>query len=285
MEVLSDILRTLRIEGSVYFCDLLEAPWTKEFSDDESASFHLIRRGNCYAEIDGQTEQLGPGDLIFLGPGIKHRLFKKRDSDSALQSVDSTLLLCGYCKFNTDRKTPLLDVFPNTVIIRQEEIAQHPWLKSTFEQLSSEFMSQSPGSELIVNRLTEIVLIELVRINFGNDSSNSFLQALHDKSISMALRLIHGDIKQNWTLEILSERVALSRAAFAKRFKQLVGQPMFQYLTGLRMQKASELLHDTKLPVVEIAEQVGYESDLAFVRVFKKFYDVTPTKFRAQQKS
>lgn len=283
MEVLSDILRSLRIEGSVYFCDLLEAPWSKEFSEAESASFHLVKRGLCYAEIGERTEQLGPGDLIFLGPGVEHRLFNKRDSDEDLQSVDSTLLLCGYCKFITDRKTPLLDVFPETVIIRQEEIVQHPWLKSTFEQLSSEFMSQSPGSELIVNRLTEIVLIELVRINFGSDSNNTFLQALHDKSISSALRLIHGDIKQSWTLDVLADRVALSRAAFAKRFKQLVGQPMFQYLTGLRMQKASELLLDTKLPVVEIAEQVGYESDLAFVRVFKKFYEVTPTKYRAQR--
>ena len=184
MEVLSDILRTMRVTGSVYFCDHLDPPWTKTFTDTTSAGFHLIRRGGCWVVSGDIVEYLGPGDLIFLGPGVDHVLASHGPDQALSEHAPRTLLLCGYCEFDEDSVTPLLQIFPRLTIIRVEELMRHPWLKGTFDQIGGEYMSHGPGSELVVNKLTEVVLIELIRINFGRDTDNPFLLALNDKAIS-----------------------------------------------------------------------------------------------------
>ena len=282
MEVLSDILRAMRVEGSVYFCDHLEAPWQKAWTDTTSAGFHMIREGACHVIVGDRNDVLRQGDLVFLGQGVDHELTSNLPGQGPLPGSERTLLLCGYCNFVDDTATPLLDVIPDFAIVRHEELIRHPWLRSTFDQLSTEYMAQGPGAELIVNRLTEVVLIELIRINFGREEHAAFLQALNDKPVSHALRLLHQAPDKSWTLENLAGSVGLSRAAFARRFKSLVGQPMFEYLTSLRMQRAKGLLRDTSLPVYEIANRAGYESDLAFTRTFKKQTGQTPRQYRLQ---
>ncbi len=132
------------------------------------------------------------------------------------------------------------------------------------------------------NNGAEVVLVELIRINFGCKDQSRFVTALSDKRIARALQQIHSNPHMAWTLEKMSEEVGMSRAAFARRFKELVGQPMFEYLTRLLIQRAGELLRETKLPLYEIASRVGYESDLAFTRTFKKHAGTTPTRFRKQ---
>ncbi|NGN98842.1 AraC family transcriptional regulator [Grimontia sp. S25] len=282
MEVMSDILRAIRVVGSVYFCSQVEAPWTKTFQDLDYASFHMIRRGACWANIDGQIEKLEAGDLIFLGPGQNHELSSLSPVNGKPDLNDTTLLLCGSFSFSRAATTPLMDVFPRMTIVRDKDFANHPWLRSTFDQLSAEYMSQGPGSELIVNKLTEIILVELIRINFGREQSSPFLDALNDKRISRALQLLHDNPELSWTLESVASQIGMSRAAFANRFSSLVGQPMFGYLTNLRMQKAQELLRESLLPIYEVAEQVGYESERAFTLTFKKYSGTTPKRFRAQ---
>ena len=282
MDVLSDILRSMRVHGSVYFCDRLQAPWTMDFKDTKSASFHLVRRGECWISSGDWLECMGPGDLVFIEPGRDHVLASQPPGQAPPASEAQTLLLCGYCDFQQETATPLLDVFPSLTIVREEELLKHPWLKSTLDQLSAEYMSQQPGAELVVNKLTEVVLVELIRINFGRGEQSQFILALSDKRIAKALQHLHNDLHLTWTLEKMAEAVGMSRAAFAKRFKELVGQAMFEYLTALRVQHAKELLQETKLPVYEIAGRVGYESDLAFTKTFKKYVGTTPTRYRKQ---
>ncbi len=282
MEVLSDILRSMRVEGSVYFCEHLQAPWSMDFEDTTSASFHLVRRGECWVMSGERTECLGPGDLVFIEPGRDHVLASHPPKQDPPPRETRTLLLCGYCSFAEETGTPLRDIFPSLTSVREEEILKHPWLKSTLDQLSTEYMSQQPGAELVVNKLTEVVLVELIRINFGRDDKSRFIRALSDKQISRALQHLHNKPHIGWTLEKIAGNVGMSRAAFAKRFKELVGQPMFEYLTVLRVQRAKELLQETKLPLYEVASRVGYESDLAFTKTFKKRTGTTPTRFRKQ---
>lgn len=282
MEVLSDILRSMRVQGSVYFCDHLDAPWTMEFRDTSSASFHLVRRGECWVIAEDLTECLGPGDLVFIEPGRDHVLASHPPDRQPPPAGTQTLLLCGYCDFAEETLTPLLDVFPSLTVVREEEFLKHPWLKSTLDQLSKEYLTQHPGSELVVNKLTEVVLVELIRINFGRSEQSPFISALSDKRISKALHQLHNNPHVTWTLDKMAERIGMSRAAFAKRFKELVGQPMFEYLTMLRIQRAKELLRESNLPLYEVASRVGYESDLAFTKTFKKHTGTTPTRYRKQ---
>ena len=279
MEVLSDILRSKHVKGSVYFCDRLEAPWELDFNETTSASFHMVRRGECWVSAGDTLEQMGPGDLVFIEPGRDHRLTSHAPGQQPASGA-CTVLLCGYCEFREDLHTPLAAVFPDLTIVRDEEIHRHPWLRATLDQLSAEFTSQQPGAELVIDKLTEIVVVELIRINFGRAADSPFVKALSDKQISKALHFLHDELGSSWTLESLAGKIGMSRAAFAKRFKELVGQPMFEYLTGLRMQRARELLQETRLPLYEVAARVGYESDLAFTKTFKKHVGTTPTRYR-----
>ena len=283
MEVLSDILRSMRAEGSVYFCDQLKAPWSMDFKDMTRASFHLVRRGECWVEAGDQTERLGPGDLIFIESGRDHVLASHPAAVETPEPGAVTLLLCGYCEFSEGTLTPLLDALPSLIIVREEEFLKHPWLKSTLDQLSAEYLAQQPGADLVVNKLTEIVLVELIRINFGRGHESRFIAALSDKRISKALQLLHANPEFAWTLDKLAENVGISRAAFAKRFKELVGHPMFEYLTMLRIQRAKELLRETTMPLYEVANRVGYESDLSFAKTFKKYTETTPTRYRKRR--
>ena len=280
MEVLSDILRSMRVKGSVYFCDQLEAPWEMDFNAPESAGFHLVRRGECWIDSGDIQERLGPGDLVFITAGRDHSLASHPAGSEPPPVGSQTLLLCGYCDFADDTVTPLMGVFPSLTIVREEEFLKHPWLRSTLDQLSAEYLSQQPGSELVVNKLTEVVLVELIRISFGHEKKSPFVRALTDKRISRALERLHDEPERAWTLEILAHEIGMSRAAFAKRFKSLVEMPMFEYLTALRMQRARELLANPRLPLHDVAARVGYESELAFTRSFKRQAGVTPTRYR-----
>ncbi len=255
-----------------------------EFEDPTSANFHMVRRGECWLMSGKRTERLGPGDLVFVEAGLDHVLASHPPGQEPPMSDTHTLLLCGYFDFAEETLTPLLEVFPSLTIVREEELLKHAWLKSTLDQLSAEYLSQHPGAELVVNKLTEIVLVELVRINFGRGEQGRFIAALSDGQISKALQQLHDNPHIAWTLEKMAKKVGMSRAAFAKRFKELVGEPMFEYLTMLRVQRAKELLTESNLPLYEVASRVGYESDLAFTKTFKKHTGTTPTRYRKQAK-
>ncbi|WP_426357369.1 AraC family transcriptional regulator [Pseudocolwellia sp. HL-MZ19] len=284
MGILSDILTSLRVSGSVYFCSQIESPWTKEFANKTTACFHLIKRGACWVTIGDRVEQLGTGDLIFLGPGIDHSLSSEPPMGNMPVRDNSTLLLCGDCSFQHDELSPLSNIFEQVTIVREEELDKHTWLKSTFNQLSAEYMSQSPGNEIIVNKLTEVVLVELIRINFGRQEEHSFFHALRDKRITKALELIHSSLDKPWTIETLASNIGMSRAAFSKRFTSLVGQTVFTYLSNLRIQKSKEMITSTSMFIDDIALSVGYESERAFTKTFNKYVGMTPKQFRANKK-
>ena len=284
MEVLSDILRSMRVTGSVYFCERLESPWEMEIAEEEKASFHLVRRGSGWLISDDLEVRLGPGDFIFAEPGRRHSLRSDAAGEFSSSASTSTLLLCGYCEFHAPSGHPLLQTLPSLCVVRDEELLEHVWLKNTLDQLSREFLSDQPGSDVVIDKLTEILVVELIRINFGRERSTGFISALFDPQIKLALELLHAQPEFPWTLEILADQVSVSRAALARRFKERVGQTMFQYLTDLRMQRARALLEETTLPMIDIASQAGYESDLAFAKAFKRNTGITPAKYRARNR-
>lgn len=276
MEVLSDILQGLRAAGSVYFCDFLVPPWELAYENERRAMFHLVRRGRCQIDIDGTTHSLDTGDFVFLAPGIDHRVYSELESDP------QTLLLCGYCVFDAVENDILLRALPRFVLLQRDQMEQWPWLIRTLEHLSAEYMSAAPGSDLTVNKLTEVLLVQLLRADFGRDEEVGIVAALRDKRIARALRAIHENPGGHWTLESAAREASMSRSGFARRFKEVLETNFFDYLTRLRMRNARQLLGTTNLPVADIGEKVGYQSDLSFVKAFKKLHGKTPRAYRHQ---
>jgi len=274
MEVLSDILSSLKATGSVYFCDYLAPPWQLDYQGEDRAMFHLVRRGRCKLEILGRSEWLETGDFVFISPGVDHSVMPQRPDDP------QTLLLCGYCHFEAIENDVLLRALPDFVLMRSDEMAQWPWLVRTLEHLSAEYMSQAPGSQLTVNKLTEVLLVQLLRADFGRSGDSGLIAALGDQRIARAMNAIHANPAQPWTIESAAEVATLSRSGFARKFKELLGVGFFDYLTRLRMRKARDLLKTTSLPVSRIAERAGYQSDLSFVKAFKRLHGQTPRAFR-----
>lgn len=277
MEVLTDILKGLRTSGSVYFCDFLKPPWELSFSDEPRAMFHLVRRGRCQIEVAGETHELAPGDFVFMAPRVDHEMRSAETGDP------QTLLLCGYCRFDGAEDDVLMRALPEFVLMRQEELEEWPWLTRTLEHLSAEYMSGAPGSELTVDKLTEVLLVQLLRADFGRSDRAGIIAALRDKRLSRALDAIHNSPGADWTIEAAAGKAAMSRSGFARKFKEMLETSFYDYLTRLRMRDAREMLTSTALAVGDIGERVGYRSELSFVKAFKKLHDMTPRAYRTQE--
>ena len=279
-DVLSDVLVSMRLTSTVYFCDQLSSPWDKAFNDPKAASFHQIRRGGCWLQVDDITEYLGPGDLVFVGAGVPHRLVSHKANDISEKDTPPTLLLCGYCEFSLEADSPMQALFPKVSILRQAEIEQNPWVRASLDRIAAEYLSARPGALVVVQKLTEVLVVELIRDNFGREEAHGYLHALSDKQLGRALQRMHADPAKSWTLAILADDIGMSRATLARRFKELVGQTMFDYLTRLRIQRAKTLLEEVAKPLYDIASDVGYESEVAFTKTFKRQVGMTPTGYR-----
>lgn len=280
MSVLSDILRDIHAKASVYFCDKLIPPWNLAMRDLDYSSFHQVRRGQCIVECAGQKELAGPGDIIFIPKGADHDLKSVDGFTPGHEKEFKTMLLCGYFQFDQAIDHPLMASLPPLVIIRSETLEKNSGLKHTMDFLTEEFTNDQPGSNLLMDKLTEVMLIQLIRTEFTQENETNFSRALFDNHISAALKFIHSDPARSWTLESLSSEIGMSRTSLANRFKELVGTTMYDYLTKIRLQKACNLLKTTSLPVYSIAEKSGYQSEISFNKVFKQHFSLTPGKYR-----
>ena len=265
--------------GGANIDDFLAPPWELPYSGEERAMFHLVRRGHCQIMIDDEVHDLVPGDFVFMAPGVDHILRSEDFRET------QTLLLCGYCAFENREDDVLMRALPRFVLLRGDEMEKWPWLTRTLEHLSAEFMSGAPGSELTVNKLTEVLLVQLLRIDFGRSDRGGIIAALRDKRIATALTQIHDEPGSDWTIERAAEAASMSRSGFARVFKQLLETSFFNYLTRLRMRNARELLATTNMSVADVGEQVGYQSELSFVKAFKKQHEITPRAWRARKSS
>ncbi len=274
MSALDHLLANLRIEGSVYFCDALKPPWEMQYTNETRAMFHRVRRGGCTFEIRGEIYDLGPGDLIFIAPMIDHSIRANAGKAS------DTLLLCGYGEFNSSGNNLLLGSIPEYVVIRSEVLHDLPWLERTLEHLSAEYMSGEPGSQITVNKLTEILLLQLIRAEFGAQKETGIIAAFRDKRLSVSLDRIHEDLSYPWTLEKSAELANMSRSGFARLFSNALGVGFLPYLTLARIQQAKHLLATTRLSVESICQKVGYQSEPAFIKVFKRIEGQTPRAYR-----
>jgi AraC-like DNA-binding protein len=192
------------------------------------------------------------------------------------------MLVSGRIEYDDRGGSAIFGILPPIIVLRGELVRSVPWLEPTLRTLACEAASGRPGALTVVNRLAEVVLVQIVRGHLASVDSDTdgFLAALADRQIGAALSLIHQSPNLAWTVQELAARVAMSRSAFAARFTRLVGEPPLHYVARWRMQKARNLLRDGRATIGEVAEAVGYESEAAFSKAFKRAVGTAPGAYR-----
>ena len=297
MDVLSDILSKVKLSSVVYFKSDFSEPWGMEIPKGPFAQFHIVTKGQCVLRTKDKSIQLFTGDIVVFPLGASHWLANKENSkryqgQDVVESILlgkslfegdklSTTLVCGHFEFDKGLDHPFIKELPSIIHINDTDLKQFSWLKSITDLVIEEAEKEQPGSGVIVNKLGEILFVHTLRAFIEkNKSSNGFIAAIQDERISKVLKEIHSSPQNDWKLEQLAFIAAMSRTSFTNRFKTLTGETPFSYITQWRLLRAKELLEVSSLSVGEIAEQVGYQSEAAFNRVFKKRVSQTPLKFR-----
>lgn len=305
MDVLSDVLDTIELRGTLYFRTCSTPPWGVRVPQyRNTARFHLVARGPCHVSFDsGSAVRLDPGDMIMIPHGTAHVLRDAPDSpvehlDDLIQKTGyagegvfvygghgdreaKTELICGHLSFGDGADHPLLRTLPEFLRVTADLRLRHVWLDETMRLMSRLMFSASPGTAASVIRLSEVLFVEAVRACAGQDPGlKQVLDAMHDPRIGRALVLIHRHPERPWTVESLGRAVAMSRSRFALQFQTCLGCTPMAYLADWRLQKARTLLTRSRTNVQQIAALVGYQSAAAFSRAFAQRFGQPPAALR-----
>ncbi len=296
-DVLSDILRLVRVESCVYFLRDFRAPWGIAIPQGKVAQFHAVVHGHCVVEINSRSVSLSTGDVILLPHGNAHVLADScgspaqpaadvmasfRSECPAFVTGDRvTQILCGHFAYRSDLRHPLFAELPKFVHEAAYDAASHGTLAAVLPLLTHEMKTQQPGSESVIERFAEILLVQLLRLYVNRlPQRRGFLAGISDGRIARAVRVVHRDHDQNLSIQRLADAAGMSRTAFAQHFKRLMGVTPIDYLTQWRMYQASELLTSNGLTLADIAARIGYDSDVAFSRAFKRQFQISPSAYR-----
>ncbi len=314
-DVLSDVLRSVRLTGAVFFDFELTSPWVAEAppSRDIAArvmpgaqrviEYHLIARGTGWGHAIGQEPmRLREGDLIVFPQGDAHVLSSAPGLRAAPDITmfarpskplplfyelggggpDSARIVCCFLGCDERPYNPLLTALPSVIHLSPGPHTSAGWLGTLVNIAAKESGSERPGAENVLSRLAELIFVETIRqyLDTLPAAESGWLAGLRDPVVGKALAALHAQASHPWTVESLAREAGLSRSVLAERFTAMVGHPPMQYLALWRMQLASRLLIEGG-PVAAVASAVGYESEAAFSRAFKKLVGQAPAAWRA----
>lgn len=304
MDLIDDILSTLNLKGALYFRTDFSGRWGVTVPDHAGAArFHLVIQGRCHIRLaTGETATLGPGDLILIPAGRSHTLCGEENCKAPpLETVlaeagyqgegvlilgdgdrhASTQMVCGHFTFRNGADHPMLRALPNLLRFSAADRAREPLLDETLRLITQRIFETRPGSMASVVKLSEAAFIELVRASAAQQNNlGAVMAAFEDKQIARALKCIHEQANNPWTVESLAREAGMSRSRFAERFRDLLGVAPMAYLSEWRLQKALALLDDTRSSVQQIAVEAGYQSPAAFTRAFAGRFGLPPTEYR-----
>jgi AraC-like DNA-binding protein len=221
---------------------------------------------------------LSNGDFFLLAPGREYML-------STGSGGAPTAIIAGRFSFDETHGGPLTDFLPPMILIRGGQPHMLP-LQKTLELLASEVdatqLSSEPGSEVAVRRLADLLLIQALRAHIADTrgEQTGWLHALSDSHIGAALNSMHKRIEHPWTVASLASEAGMSRSAFAQRFKEIMSESPLEYLTRWRMYRGSDLLRESDRKLADVAQAVGYDSDGAFHKAFKRVLGIAPGEYR-----
>jgi AraC-like DNA-binding protein len=317
-DVLSDVLGAVRLSGAVYFHFDMRSPWVAETPASREIAanvmpgaqrvieYHLVAAGSCWGHAVGQPPmRLEEGDIIVFPQGDAHvlssapgmraapnmALFTRATRPLPLRyeldggGPERARLICGFLGCDERPFNPLLTALPAVIHLSGRDAeARTGWPGTLLKVAAQETEVARAGGQNVLARLSELVFVEAIRryLETLPPAQTGWLAGLRDPVVGAALAALHGAPREAWTVERLARRVGLSRSMLAERFTEMVGQPPMQYLALWRMQLASRLLIDGG-PVAEVARAVGYESEAAFSRAFKKLVGQAPATWRKSQ--
>lgn len=307
MEALTHVLAANRVTGMVVM--QLRARGTWGFGTDgiHDAAFLVVTQGACWLRVAGHPHvQLVRGDVIMLPGGSAHALTSSpngralparavladhpRGEDGIVDlggSGPATHLICGEFTFEHDQAHPVLSLLPALLHVPGSPAAGAGELGRVVDLLATELAEPRPGSDTVVAHLAGILFIHILRawLTSDQDAGPSWLRALRDSQIGLALARMHAHPARPWTIESIAAEATMSRAAFARRFTSLVGETPLAYLTRWRLNLAAQQLRDSSQPIAAVAAQVGYGSEYAFSRAFTRFHGQPPGRYRRTQQA
>jgi AraC-like DNA-binding protein len=321
-DALSDVLSAVHLSGSIFFDVTAKSPWVAEappaaqIADEVTPGaqhvieYHVVAGGSCWISLVSdpafEPVRLEQGDIAVMPHGDPHVLssapgmraepnleIHRRPQDA--NALPFTLrtggdgpgdarLICGFFSCDARPFNPLLDALPRFIRLgRDASLASYGLLDQFIAFATAEIANKRAGSQSVLNRLSELLFVEVVRLYMGRlaNDNTGWLAGLRDPLIGRALTLLHARPAHSWTLEELATQAGASRSALADRFVHLVGYPPMQYLTQWRMQLAARRLSDRSISVAAVAYEVGYQSEAAFSRAFKKFVGQSPGQWRS----
>jgi len=300
---LGETLHRLRLNGTLYCRSELTAPWGIDLpAFDGYMMFHVVTAGHCWLDVaDEQPRLLQQGSLTLVPHGNGHSIRSSTDApaeplfDIPVERVsdryeimryggdgDMTQLTCGVVSFDQVAGQQLIAQLPKVLQIDTWDDDKNNWLQSTLRFIATEAQELRPGGETVITHLADILIIQTLRtwIDTAPEANQGWLAALRDKQVGRALAAIHRSPEENWTVQSLAREVGMSRSGFSARFSQLVGDSAKRYLTQWRMQLARAQLQQTSDSLAVLANRLGYQSEAAFCRAFKREFGVPPGSLR-----
>ena len=318
MDVLSTILKTVKLEGAMFYNAEFSAPWSfhapasclvAPYLSPEPRHviiYHLLTHGQAYANVEeGQRVSLSAGDIVVFPHGDPHimgngRDVEPRDNARFLQEIFSqglkvarmggggeiTRFICGYLVCDPQLSKAFLGGLPPIFKVNIGNDSSGQWLENSIRYSVGQAVASQTGSEIVVAKLSEALFADTLRryVDLLPPGQTGWLAGARDPDVGNALALLHRQPSDPWTIAVLARRVGVSRSVLAERFRHFLGMPPMAYLTRWRLQLGAQLLTSTSHSVVQIAAEVGYESEPAFNRAFKREFGSPPARFRMKSK-
>jgi AraC-like DNA-binding protein len=317
MDVLSEVLRAVRLDGAVFFNGEFSTPWCAREPDACTMApylsapakhiiiFHLVLEGRGYARVDadGRPVPLAAGDVVMFPHGDAHVLgngppVTPIDSTAQLKRIfaeggilsqsggggELTRLICGYLTCDKELSRVFLAGLPPIVKLNIRADPSGQWFEDTFRYSVDHAEAAGPGSAAVVAKLSEVLFVEALRRYIAQlpKTQTGWLAGTRDGEVGKALALLHREPARPWTIATLANEVGVSRSVLAERFRHYLSDTPIGYLTRWRLQLAAQLLTSTSKGMAEVAGDVGYESEPSFNRAFKREFGVPPARYRSQ---
>ncbi len=302
MDALTDIFESVNMRGSVFSRASLHAPWGVESGRLETGIFHAVVRGRAWAQLadGGDPVELERGDIVVIPGGDNHFMSDAPGRSVAQMSsathVDAngmgrleidgggapTSLICGTVAFDQSDAHPMFSLLPPLIVVRDRDGDLSDVVDTIVGLIAAETDDPSPGSETVVARLTDVLLVYVLRryIADAPPEATGWLEALRDPTLATALAHIHRYPSRPWTAEQLAAAVGMSRSSFFARFGEVMGETPAEYLTRWRIHLATQMLRDERCSVAAAARRVGYRTEAAFSNAFLRVVGMRPGAYK-----